>query len=139
LRWHSLANHFTGATLSLDGSVFELVPKEGAVLHSSDLKIVSAPILRNLPGSPYQAQGNSPRVDAPKVDGSTAEEPKDAPKGDASNASASKQTGPKSRPFALQTDAPAQIPPRRIAKAPTACPADELRVEPKIPPQFPVI
>src|ERR1700730_11023502 len=28
LRWHSLTNHFTGATLSLDGSVFELVPKE---------------------------------------------------------------------------------------------------------------
>src|SRR5258708_31916257 len=68
LRWHSLTNHFTGATLSLDGSVFDLIPKEGPVLHSSDLKIVSAPILRNLPGSPYQAQVNSPRPEAPKPD-----------------------------------------------------------------------
>ena len=77
LRWHSLTNHFTGATLSLDGSVFELVPKEGPVLRSADLKIVSAPILRNLPGSPYQAQVNSPRSDAPKADAP----PADAAKG----------------------------------------------------------
>jgi hypothetical protein len=44
LRWQSLTNHFTGATLSLDGSAFALVPREGPVLRSSDLKIVAAPV-----------------------------------------------------------------------------------------------
>jgi len=57
LRWKSLTNRFTGATLSLDGSVFELVPKEGPVWRSSDFKIVAAPILRVVPASP-----NSPKA-----------------------------------------------------------------------------
>jgi len=52
LRWRSLTNRFTGATLSLDGSVFELVPKEGPVLRSSDCKIVAEPVLRDVPPSP---------------------------------------------------------------------------------------
>jgi hypothetical protein len=52
LRWQSLTNHFTGASLPLDGSVFELVPKEGPVLRSSDCKMVAAPELRNVPASP---------------------------------------------------------------------------------------
>jgi len=52
LRWRSLTNHFTKATLALDGSVFELVPKEGAVLRSSDFKILAAPVLRDIPPSP---------------------------------------------------------------------------------------
>ena len=52
LRWQSLTNHFTRATLPLGGSVFELVPKEGPVLRSSDFKIVAAPVLRNIPASP---------------------------------------------------------------------------------------
>jgi len=52
LRWQSLTNHFTGATLPLDGSVFELVPKEGPVLRSSDLKMVAAPVLREISASP---------------------------------------------------------------------------------------
>jgi hypothetical protein len=51
LRWQSLTNHFSGASLSLDGSVFELVPKEGPVLRSSDLKMVAAPVLRDVPAS----------------------------------------------------------------------------------------
>ena len=51
LRWQSLTNHFTGATLALDGSVFELVPKEGPVLRSSDLKMVGAPVLREISDS----------------------------------------------------------------------------------------
>ena len=38
LHWQSLTNHFTGTSLPLAGSVFELVPREGAVLRSSDLK-----------------------------------------------------------------------------------------------------
>ncbi len=56
LRWQSLTNHFTKASLALDGSVFELVPKEGAVLRSSDLKIVAAPVLRDIPPSPNSSK-----------------------------------------------------------------------------------
>ncbi len=52
LRWQSLTNHFTGASLPLDGSVLELVPKEGPVLHSSNFKMVAAPVLRDVPASP---------------------------------------------------------------------------------------
>ena len=52
LRWLSLTNHFTGAALPLGGSVFELVPKEGPVLRSSDLKMVAAPALREISASP---------------------------------------------------------------------------------------
>ena len=52
LRWQSLANHFTEAKLPLDGSVFELVPREGSVLRSADLKIVAAPVIEDAPTSP---------------------------------------------------------------------------------------
>ena len=57
LRWQSLANHFTDATLPLDGSPFELVPKEGPVLRSTDFKIVAAPILEDIPASPSSSKG----------------------------------------------------------------------------------
>jgi hypothetical protein len=123
LRWHSLTNHFTGATLSLDGSVFELVPKEGAVLRSFDLKIVSPPILRNLPGSPYQAHVAFPHTDAskpdtPKADASKAEAPgtnapkENAPQAEATKPDASKTSRRKSdrthptSPYALNAGAP---------------------------------
>jgi hypothetical protein len=56
LRWQSLVNHFTKATLSLDSSVFELLPKEGPVLSSSDFKIVGAPVLRDIPPSPSSSK-----------------------------------------------------------------------------------
>ena len=56
LRWQSLTNHFTKVSLPLDGSVFELVPKEGPVLCSSDFKIVAAPVERNIPPSPNSAK-----------------------------------------------------------------------------------
>jgi hypothetical protein len=56
LRWRSLTNRFTGATLSLDGSVFELLPKEGPVLRSSDCKIVAEPVLRDVPPSPASSK-----------------------------------------------------------------------------------
>jgi hypothetical protein len=56
LRWQSLTNHFSGASLSLDGSVFELVPKEGPVLRSSDLKMVEAPVLRDVPALPASSK-----------------------------------------------------------------------------------
>ena len=45
LRWQSLSNHLSNTALPLDGSVFELVPKEGQVLRSADLKIVGAPVI----------------------------------------------------------------------------------------------
>jgi len=44
LRWQSLTNRFTGTSLSLDSSAFVLVPREGPVLRSSDLRIVAAPV-----------------------------------------------------------------------------------------------
>jgi len=45
LRWQSLANHFTATILPLDGNAFELVPREGPVLRSSDLKISAGPLI----------------------------------------------------------------------------------------------
>ena len=56
LRWQSLTNHFTGATLPLEGSPFEFVPKEGAVLRSSDLKIVTQPVIEGIPLSPNSSR-----------------------------------------------------------------------------------
>ena len=47
LHWLRLENRFTAATLPLDGDVFELAPKEGAVLASSSLKIVSGPLIED--------------------------------------------------------------------------------------------
>ncbi len=59
LRWYGLTNHFTGETLALDSSVFELVPKEGRVLRSSDFKLVAAPILREISASPDSSHSGS--------------------------------------------------------------------------------
>jgi len=52
LRWQKLSNGFSGEALSLDGSVFALVPKEGWVLRSSDLKIVGEPVLEVVAAMP---------------------------------------------------------------------------------------
>ncbi len=52
LHWQSLTNHFTETSLPLTGSVFALVPSEGAVLHSSDFKIIGAPVVEDAPVSP---------------------------------------------------------------------------------------
>jgi hypothetical protein len=49
LRWQSLSNRLTGARAFLDGGVFELVPREGPVLRSWDLKIVGTPVLEDIP------------------------------------------------------------------------------------------
>ncbi len=57
LRWQSLVNHYTDATLPLDGNTFELVPREGPVLRSADFKIAAAPILEDIPAS-----ASSPRA-----------------------------------------------------------------------------
>jgi hypothetical protein len=62
LHWKSLTNQFTGATLSLGGSVFELVPKEGPVLRSSDLKMVGAPVLGEISASSDSGPTSSSRA-----------------------------------------------------------------------------
>jgi hypothetical protein len=62
LRWQSLTNRFTKTSLPLDGSVFELVPKEGPVLRSSDFKIVAGPVLRNVSASPDSPKATSSRA-----------------------------------------------------------------------------
>ena len=56
LRWQSLTNHYTGAQLSLDESVFVLLPKEGPALHSADFKIVEPPLQRDIPAAPTSAR-----------------------------------------------------------------------------------
>jgi hypothetical protein len=57
LRWQNLTNHLTGTSLPLDGSVLELVPKEGEVLRSSGLKIVTPPVFRDIPAAPNSSKG----------------------------------------------------------------------------------
>jgi hypothetical protein len=52
LQWLALANHLTGANLPLAGSVFALVPGEGELLRSSDLKMIDAPVIEGAPVSP---------------------------------------------------------------------------------------
>ena len=49
LRWQSLRNFLTGENLSFTSSVFDLIPKEGPVLHSYDFKIVGTPALEVIP------------------------------------------------------------------------------------------
>jgi len=51
IHWQSLTNRFTGVTLRIDGNPFELVPKEGPVLRSSDLKIIAEPAIEEIPNS----------------------------------------------------------------------------------------
>jgi hypothetical protein len=57
LRWRSVANGLTGATLPFDTDVFELTPREGKVLPSSAFKIIASPAIENSPVAP-----NSPRA-----------------------------------------------------------------------------
>jgi hypothetical protein len=49
LRWQSLTNRYTGATLAWNEAPFELIPREGAVLRASHLKIASAPVIEDTP------------------------------------------------------------------------------------------
>jgi hypothetical protein len=56
LRGRSLTNEFTGTSLPLE-NVFELVPREGPVLHSFDFKIVGQPAIEDVP-----IAGNSSRA-----------------------------------------------------------------------------
>ena len=52
LQWQALANRLTGGSLPLAGSVFALVPGEGELLRSSDLKMIDAPVIESAPVSP---------------------------------------------------------------------------------------
>jgi len=56
LQWQTLANHLTGASLPLAGSVFALVPGEGELLRSSDLKMIDAPVIEGAPVSPTSSK-----------------------------------------------------------------------------------
>ena len=49
LRWQNLDNHITGMTLPIEGSPFELVPKEGAMLRSQDFKLIGVPSIEDVP------------------------------------------------------------------------------------------
>ena len=57
LRWLTMVNRFTGKRLPLVGGPFELVPREGPVLRSSDLKIIAGPLIEEIATS-----SNSPRA-----------------------------------------------------------------------------
>src|ERR1700688_225338 len=50
LRWPSFLNHDTGVALPLD-TVFDLLPKEGRVLRSTDLKILAPPAIEEIPAA----------------------------------------------------------------------------------------
>ena len=56
LQWQSLTNHLTGANLPMAGSVFALVPAEGQVLRSSDLKMNASPVTEDAPLSPASSK-----------------------------------------------------------------------------------
>lgn len=45
LRWQSLRNFLTGENLAFTGSAFDLVPKEGPVLHSYDFKVTNPKVV----------------------------------------------------------------------------------------------
>ena len=51
LRWQSLTNRLTGIKLPIDGSPFELIPKEGAVLRSQDFKLIADPSIEDVPAT----------------------------------------------------------------------------------------
>jgi len=52
LSLQSLTNRFTGSTLLLNSSVFELVPKEGPLLRSADFKITGQPVIEDVADTP---------------------------------------------------------------------------------------
>jgi hypothetical protein len=51
IRWQSLTNRMTGVTLSLNGSPFALIPKEGAVLRTAEFKIIGEPTIEDATSS----------------------------------------------------------------------------------------
>jgi hypothetical protein len=59
LAWQSLTNHFTRQTLPMDGSPFELVPREGAILRASDFKMIGQPAIEDIPNPQTSSQAAS--------------------------------------------------------------------------------
>jgi hypothetical protein len=124
LRWQSLTNHFTRTTLSLHGSVFELVPKEGAVLRSADFKLVGPPVLREIPASPDPATLEASKPAQPKPRPTQPNSSK--PDSSASNRTESgrrKPSPPKPGPSVPQPSKPVS------SKAADRLPGREFRVE----------
>ncbi len=121
LRWQSLTNHYTGTTLPLHGSVFELVPKEGPVLRSSDFKIVGTPVLRDIPGLPDPSTLNASRPAQPKPRPPAA--PSGSPDSDRTETGRRKPGPPKFGPSVPQPYRPVS------SKAADRLPGHELRVE----------
>jgi hypothetical protein len=56
LRWLSATNQFTSETLPLHGDVFELLPREGAVLRSSDFTMMAAPTIEEIRVEPNSSK-----------------------------------------------------------------------------------
>jgi hypothetical protein len=117
LRWQSLTNRFTATTLSLHGSVFELVPKEGPVLRSSDFKIVGS-VLREIPGLPDQST-----IDASKPALTHPRPPQPASKSERTENGRRKPSPPRPIPSVPQPSKPVS------SKAADRLPGHELRVE----------
>jgi len=59
LRWHELSNRFTGESLPIEESTFQLLPREGSVLRSTDFKIVAGPELQSVSALPNASQAAS--------------------------------------------------------------------------------
>jgi hypothetical protein len=52
LRWQSLSNRFTQANLNTFGEVFELVPREGPIVRSSEMDVIDQPAIGPIPAMP---------------------------------------------------------------------------------------
>lgn len=48
IHWTSVTNRYTNATLHLDAPLFQLLPREGAALNSSTLKIIGVPAIEQV-------------------------------------------------------------------------------------------
>src|SRR5271166_4174118 len=48
LHWMGVTNKFTGTALPIDGSAFELIPREGSPLRSEGLKIIAGPFIEDI-------------------------------------------------------------------------------------------
>jgi len=118
LRWQSLTSHFTGTTLSLHGSVFELVPKEGPVLRSSDFKIVGTPVLREISALPDPSTLEASKPAQPKP-----RPPRPGSKSERTENGRRKPSPPKPGPTTPQPSKPGS------SKAADRLPGREFRVE----------
>lgn len=66
LSWKSLANRLTAKTLWIDADVFELVPKEGAVLRPAHFRLIAEPSIENVP-SPANSSRAADRLSGRQI------------------------------------------------------------------------